>query len=73
MLGKNVILTGVPGREQSTGGAFFYTNAGTNMAVFDASGYIQVPTVPASLGGRDVNLYMNIRNVEDQEYSYYGK
>ena len=43
------------------------------MAVFDKSGYIQVPTVPASLGGRDVQLYMNIRNVEDQEYSYYGK
>ena len=43
MTGRNILLTGVPGRQDSTGGVFFYTNVGTNMITFDGSAYIQVP------------------------------
>ena len=66
------MLTGVPGRHLSTGGAFFYSNVGANMITFDGSAYIQVPSVPASIGAWDIELYQHYYTVNDEEYSYYG-
>ena len=73
MTGKSILLTGVPGRQFSTGGAFFYTNVGTNMITFDASAYIQVPSVPASIGASDYSERQQIHTVNNEQYSYYGQ
>ena len=73
MTGRNILLTGVPGRQDSTGGVFFYTNVGTNMITFDGSAYIQVPSVPASIGTSDALSYRQIHTVNNEQFSYYGQ
>ena len=73
MTGRNILLIGVPGRHLSTGGAFFYTNVGTNMITLDKSAYIQVPSVPASIGASDSVPYRHFYTVNNEEYSYYGQ
>ena len=69
---KNILVTGTPGREFSTGGAYFYTDVGTNMITFDGSEYIQVPAIPASIGTNDFHGYQHIMNVYNDQFSYYG-
>jgi hypothetical protein len=73
---KTVLLTGVPGRHFSTGGAFFYSSVGKNVAglgLIDGSTITQIPTVPASLGNStNDEKRKNFHTVPNNRFSYYG-